>query len=428
ILCAADERVDDNACVACPAGTANDAGDNATGGDTTCDDILCAADERVDGNACVACPAGTANDAGDNATGVDTTCDDILCPADERVSNNACVACPAGTSNDAGDNATGGNTTCDEVFCQEGERVSNNTCVPCEANFTRPAGDSATGPDTECTRVCTPGRLLAIQVYTGNGTFNPNTLGPDGTPFADNECAKVSILAVAGGNRGDNGINEANVSVDPAGSGGKGGAFRVVNDIPIAALAGIEHGVSVGGGNGGDTRFSVPGHPRYIEVTGGGTGAPGRGNGVDGATSGAGGGSQGNGQSASVPGNYFSAFVEYSIRAGGAGSAGTRGFDNQNQGGNGGYGGGGGGGGLLIDAIVGGVPNVNSPIASSGSAGGDGNCWQGTRTGGGGGQGGRGFGAGGGGGGSSGECQGDKGGAGSGGGGTGGIVLIRVHE
>ena len=46
-------------------------------------------------------------------------------------------------------------------------------------------------------------------------TFDPNSVGNDGIAFSANECARVTILAVAGGGRGDNGINEPNASVDP---------------------------------------------------------------------------------------------------------------------------------------------------------------------------------------------------------------------
>jgi hypothetical protein len=73
--CAANERVVGNTCVACPAGTTNVAGDDASQGDTMCDATECAANERVVGNTCVACPAGTTNVAGDNPAGADTNCD-----------------------------------------------------------------------------------------------------------------------------------------------------------------------------------------------------------------------------------------------------------------------------------------------------------------------------------------------------------------
>jgi hypothetical protein len=75
LLCAADERVADGACEACPAGTTNEAGDDSTGADTECEAVLCAEDEFVSGNACEVCPEGTVNEAGDDASGADTECD-----------------------------------------------------------------------------------------------------------------------------------------------------------------------------------------------------------------------------------------------------------------------------------------------------------------------------------------------------------------
>ena len=45
------------------------------GGDTTCTATACGANERVSNNACVACAAYTTNAAGDLANGGDTACD-----------------------------------------------------------------------------------------------------------------------------------------------------------------------------------------------------------------------------------------------------------------------------------------------------------------------------------------------------------------
>ena len=59
---------------ACPAGTTNASGDDAFGYDTTCDASVCAANEHVVSNSCVACPSGTTNAAGDDASGSDTSC------------------------------------------------------------------------------------------------------------------------------------------------------------------------------------------------------------------------------------------------------------------------------------------------------------------------------------------------------------------
>ena len=74
-MCLADQRVVANACVSCPAGTTNAAGDDRSGSDTTCDATLCAANAYVSANACVPCPAGTTNAANDDASGTDTACD-----------------------------------------------------------------------------------------------------------------------------------------------------------------------------------------------------------------------------------------------------------------------------------------------------------------------------------------------------------------
>lgn len=74
-LCRVDEYVSDSACIACPAGTTNAAGDDPSGSDTSCDVTYCGLNEYVSGNACIACSAGTTNAAGDDASGPDTSCD-----------------------------------------------------------------------------------------------------------------------------------------------------------------------------------------------------------------------------------------------------------------------------------------------------------------------------------------------------------------
>ena len=106
--CDANEYVSNNACIACAAGTTNDAGDDASGSNTMC--VTCAEDYYVSNNTCVACAAGTTNAAGDDYSGSDTTC--VICAEDYYVSNNACV-CPSGQSNLAGDDSSGQDTSCD---------------------------------------------------------------------------------------------------------------------------------------------------------------------------------------------------------------------------------------------------------------------------------------------------------------------------
>ena len=47
----------------------------------TCSARLCAANEHVSSNSCVACPAGKTNDAGDDTSGSDTACDESSAPS-----------------------------------------------------------------------------------------------------------------------------------------------------------------------------------------------------------------------------------------------------------------------------------------------------------------------------------------------------------
>ena len=72
--------------------------------------------EYVSGTRCEGCAPGTVNEAGDNATQGDTTCDATLCAENQRVQGNACVAYPAGTTNAANDDASDDNTTCDATL------------------------------------------------------------------------------------------------------------------------------------------------------------------------------------------------------------------------------------------------------------------------------------------------------------------------
>ena len=90
---------------------------------------VCGINQYVQANACVSCGAGTTNAAGDNATGGNTSCDATLCGANQYVQANACVACGVGSTNTAGDDATGGNTRCDATLCGVNQYVQANACV-----------------------------------------------------------------------------------------------------------------------------------------------------------------------------------------------------------------------------------------------------------------------------------------------------------
>jgi hypothetical protein len=74
--CAANYRVDANAeCAACNPGETNAPLDKTQNGETQCDITYCAANERVESNVCVPCPAGMINDANDPANDINTICD-----------------------------------------------------------------------------------------------------------------------------------------------------------------------------------------------------------------------------------------------------------------------------------------------------------------------------------------------------------------
>ena len=155
--CGVDQKVQNNECVACESGTTNNAGDDASGSNTTCDAILCDANQKVLNNVCVACDPGTTKaDGGDDASGTDTVCDAISCGKDEFVSSNTCVDCPIGTTNaDGGDDASGSDTTCDDIdecsdadICLPEATCQNNigsyTCE-CPAGFAGNGKTSGTG-------------------------------------------------------------------------------------------------------------------------------------------------------------------------------------------------------------------------------------------------------------------------------------------
>ena len=152
VICGAHMRVQDHNCVQCVAGKENEAGDDASQSNTECDAVICEPNHHVAGNVCTACPAGHAHAGGDVQHGPDTSCDEVLCHTNERVQDHQCVACPPGSTNAAGDGVASGNTQCDSTICGANRYVSNHVCVLCPYQHYRAAGDDATGPDTACIR------------------------------------------------------------------------------------------------------------------------------------------------------------------------------------------------------------------------------------------------------------------------------------
>ena len=209
ILCAEDEKVSGNACVACPAGKINAAGNSAAGNNTNCNEMSpCQDDEYVSSNACVTCAAGTTNVAGNLRSGSDTSCVSIVCGADEYVLNNVCTACGAGSTNDAGDQAAGNDTTCEPTLCLVDEFVSSHVCTPCESGLNSNAGFDASGADTVCVTACLEGFVVESNIcvqcpanFSSDAGLNPllddtpatfpNPPGPDTVCFNDTMCGNA---------------------------------------------------------------------------------------------------------------------------------------------------------------------------------------------------------------------------------------------
>jgi len=86
------------------------------GYDGVCEAVICAADHRVEQKACVACPDGTISDAGADASQADTLCKSTPCKADFYVVSHECTKCLDGYSQKAGGDPAGDNTVCEKDF------------------------------------------------------------------------------------------------------------------------------------------------------------------------------------------------------------------------------------------------------------------------------------------------------------------------
>lgn len=143
-------------------------------------DAGCLANQHVSGGACVACPDGTSNVAGDDITGGPTTCDDIYCSEDEFVNEaHACQACAQDSVRAAGDNARLQATQC---RCKENFHALQGTCMACSeahGGLTNLAGDyhlAKTANDAWINTSCSKGKITLAQgarppVINGDGTL-----------------------------------------------------------------------------------------------------------------------------------------------------------------------------------------------------------------------------------------------------------------
>ena len=120
--CAADEYYD-SSCQSCYVGTASEVIDDSIQklGNASCVAVVCAENERVSSNACVACPAGAFSVGGDDATGADTQC---TCSPNYEGDGTSCSAC--GTNEVSVDGAP--------CSCGANSESDGSGCVVCPAD------------------------------------------------------------------------------------------------------------------------------------------------------------------------------------------------------------------------------------------------------------------------------------------------------
>lgn len=132
--CIANEYFD-LTCQTCPAGTLSEVLDDSMQklGNASCLAVLCTENERVQNNVCAACPAGSVRAAGDDATGANTEC---TCSDGYSGDGTSCTVCGA---NEESFTHADGSKTC---VCSEGSEA-DTTCVACPAN-----ANALSGPKT----------------------------------------------------------------------------------------------------------------------------------------------------------------------------------------------------------------------------------------------------------------------------------------
>ena len=138
--CIANEYFDltNGLCQTCPAGTLSEVLDDSMQklGNASCLAVLCAENERVENNVCTACPTGAVRAAGDDATGANTVC---ACSDGYSGDGTSCTACGA---NEESFTHADGSKTC---VCSEGSEAElvPATCVACPANANALSGPKA---------------------------------------------------------------------------------------------------------------------------------------------------------------------------------------------------------------------------------------------------------------------------------------------
>lgn len=239
VPCSSSQFAQGNACYNCPAGATNPSGpattdsvcscpagkvfNMATLTAPSCDTTFCLEDERVAGNACEACPPGTTNAAGDDASGANTTCDATLCGVNEHVVSNACANCTAGSTNAKDDDASGADTLCDpDHQCLVNQFYTEaGACQNCPDGSLKAEAVSNLDGDTSCDNIiCKENEHVTA---SGGTSFTFHTSGSPDTSVSQAEC---QAIADADPNKVWNGILDTSFEPSfPSGCFGMGGDY-----------------------------------------------------------------------------------------------------------------------------------------------------------------------------------------------------------
>lgn len=238
--CNANEYFD-GTCQTCPAGTLSEVLDDSMQklGNASCLAVLCAENERVQNNACAACPAGAVRAAGDDATGANTEC---ACSDGYSGDGTSCTACGA---NEESFTHADGSKTC---VCSEGSEA-DTTCVACTAN-----ANALSGPKTAIC-VVNPDALLdgACPVDCKSKTADTNNCI---LPFEDSvstPCCKLLLPQECGCNENFHVMNNECVACTT-------GELRASGDDPDNGNTYCNtEGITLAFGNNGNDDFVYDG-------------------------------------------------------------------------------------------------------------------------------------------------------------------------
>jgi len=173
--------------------------------------VACAADERVLDSACAPCPAGTSNEAGDDAGGTDTVCDAVSCPANSTGMDVATgCSCDAGYAGDLSPSTAApyyagscaNVNECDAASTCGADRGAGS-CTDTEGGYTCTCSagyaPSGMGLSASCEAVACPDGSTGTDLPSGcSCEIDGSVEATDREPYYEGECATAPELSAKG--------------------------------------------------------------------------------------------------------------------------------------------------------------------------------------------------------------------------------------